>query len=257
MYSRFTADVYVISGSDKIHPHAEVLSGILKAVYEKNASGKIVLTGSRGLSAEKIIKSRHMPTGRHFQTFLQRNTHIFHVDDIGISCTCEYKPVPQPFITITDECKVLHGVRWTPETYYREKSKIVCSCREHNMNAFGWTTSSEHGTDAHDVDIFYGMRLLEVPFHEEPWQGTGDDRRQQYVYIVAATLRFDNYRQVLYLKEIKSAHNKLYEMFAYSDLCWTRKYVPRIFQLRESTINCPIYYHDPRLDAYIDQLYPT
>ena len=53
LYSKFSADVYVISGNDKNHPHAEVLSGILKAVYDKNDSGKIVLTGTRGLSAEK------------------------------------------------------------------------------------------------------------------------------------------------------------------------------------------------------------
>ena len=260
LYCRFTADVYVISGSDKIHPHAEVLSGILKAVYEKDISGKIVLTGTRGLSAEKIIKSRHMPTGRHYQTFFQRNMCIFHVDDIGIFC--KHKPEPQPFITITEDCTVLYGVLWTPETYYMKKREIVCQCREHTMDVFGWTTSLEH--DTHDIDRFYGMRLLEVPFHEEPWQDARNDRDQQYVYIVTASLEFANYRQVLYLKEIKSAHNKLYEMFAYSDLHWTRKYVPRIFQLRRSTIYCyrPIgianhyrYNIYQRLNAYIDQLY--
>ncbi len=123
------------------------------------------------------------------------------------------------------------------------------------MDAFGWRTSLEHGTP--EIDRFYGIHLLKVPFHEEPWQRVGDGQRQQYVYIVTATLRFGNYRQVLYLKEIKSAHNELYEMFAYSDLCWTRKYVPRIFQLTKFTIDRPIHYYDQRLDEYIDQLYPT
>ena len=74
------------------------------------------------------------------------------------------------------------------------------------MDVFGWTTSLEY-----DIDSFYGMRLLKVPFHEEPWQDAQD---QQYVFIVIASLEFGNYRQVLYLKEIKSVHNKLYEMFA-------------------------------------------
>ena len=272
LYSKFLADVYVISGSDKIHPHAEVLSGILKAVYQQMVlTGtlgsseeeihvvRVVLTGTRGLSAEKIIKSRHMPTGRDYQIFLQRNMEIFHADDIGISC--KHQPVPQPFITITDKCKVLHGIRWTPETYFEEQSKIVCQCREHNMDVFGWTTSPNQ--DTHEIDRFYGMCLLKVPFHEEPWQDARNDRDQQYVYIVAASLEFANYRQVLYLKEIKSAHSQLYEMFAYSDLRWTRKYVPRIFQLRRSTIFCyrpiGIAYHyryiHQRLNAYIDQLY--
>ena len=200
-----------------------------------------------------------MPTGRDFQTFLQRNMHIFHADDIGIFC--KHKSVPEPFITITDECMILHGVPWTPETYYNyysEKGEItVCRCREHAMDVFGWTTSFQHATQVHNIDSFYGMRLLEVPFHEEPWQGTGDDRSQQYVYIVAATLTFANYRQVLYLKEIKSAHNELYEMFAYSDLCWNRKYVPKVFQLREVKEGYPIHHYDQRLDAYIDRLYHT
>ena len=294
-YSKFTADVYVISGTDKIHPHAEVLSGILKAVYQNSecdseaSARKIVLTGSRGLSAEKIIRSRHMPTGRDYQTFLQKKLRIVHIDDIGIFC--EHKQVPRPFITITlvqrsEDCKVLGGVPWTPETYYMEKREIACPCRKYCADVFGWTTTFNHDTpkvdrfyrmhlpkkvsfheesrqstdDDPEVDRFYGLHLLEVPFHEEPWQGTGNDRGQQYVYIVAATLRFANYRQVLYLKEIKSAHSKLYEMFAYSDLCWTRKYVPRIFKLSvRSTEDCSIaiHHHDPQLDAYIDQLYST
>ena len=46
-------------------------------------------------------------------------------------------------------------------------------------------------------------------------------------------------------------------MFAYLDLCWTRKHVPRSFQLRESTEDRPIHHHDRGLDAYINQLYPT
>lgn len=102
-----------------------------------------------------------------------------------------------------------------------------------------------------------GCILLKVPFHEEPWQSVGDRREQQYVYIVRTTLDFPNYRQVLYLKAVKSAHNKLYEMFVYSDLSWTRKYVPRVFQLRESTNKYPVNYYDERLDAYVNQLYPT
>ena len=262
LYSSFTADVYVISGSDKIHPHAEVLSGILKAVYEKNGSGKIVLTGSRGLSAEKIIKSRHMPTGRDYQTFLQRRMQIVHIDDIGIFC--EHKQVSQPFITITvaqgsEDCKVLGGVPWTPETYYMEKCEIICQCREYCADVFGWTTSFECGIN--DIDLFDRMHLLKVPFHEEPWKDARNDRDQQYVYIVRASLEFANinYRQVLYLKEIKSAHNKLYEMFAYSDLCWTRKYVPRIFQLRFTgyhPIGPEYRINIQRLRVYIDQLYP-
>ena len=101
------------------------------------------------------------------------------------------------------------------------------------------------------------MHLLKVPFHEEPWQGTGDNRRQQYVYIVKASLYFANcnYRQVLYLKEVQSAHNKVYEMFVYSDLCWTRKYVHSIFQLQSPTIECPMDYHNQRLHAYLERLY--
>ena len=109
------------------------------------------------------------------------------------------------------------------------------------------------------LTYFMGCILLKVPFHEEPWQSVGDRREQQYVYIVRTTLDFPNYRQVLYLKAVKSAHNKLYEMFVYSDLSWTRKYVPRVFQLRESTNKYiyPVNYYDKRLDAYINQLYPT
>ena len=201
-----------------------------------------------------------MPTGRDYLRFLQRAMRIMHIDDIGIYCKQCKRTASRPFITVTagsKDCKVLHGILWTPETYYEERRKIACPCRVHNMDVFGWTTSLEH--DTHDIDSFYGMCLLKVPFHEKPWQGTGDDRNQQYVYIVAATLRFNNYRHVLYLKEIKLAHNcyKLYEMFAYSDLCWTRKYVPKIFQLREVTEGYPIHHHDPKLDAYIDQLYRT
>ena len=123
------------------------------------------------------------------------------------------------------------------------------------MYLHGWTMSREH--DTHNIDSFYGMRLLKVPFHEEPWHGTGDNRGQQYVYIVRATLKFANYRQVLYLKEIKSAHTKLYEMFVYSDLCWTRKYVPRIFQLKSPTKHRPVGHYNRRLNTYIDRLYPT
>jgi beta-lactamase superfamily II metal-dependent hydrolase len=269
LYSKFTAGVYVISGNDMYHPHAEILSGILKAAYQKDSESefeaparKIVLTGSHGLSAEKIIKSTHMPTGRDYQTFLQRKMQIIHIDDIGIFCKHNPLLVPRPFITISvsagsDDCKVLGGVPWTPETYYTEEWKsISCPCKKYKtMDAFGWTTSFEHDTP--EIDRFYGIKLLKVPFHEEPWQGAGNHRYQQYVYIVAATLGFHNYRQVLYLKEIKSAHNKLYEMFAYSDLCWTRKYVPRIFQLTKSTTFRPMNHYDRRLDAYIYRLYST
>lgn len=128
LYSRFTADVYFISGSDKIHPHAEILSGILMAVYQNEASssGRLVLTSSRGLSAEKIVKSE-LHNDRDYHTFLQRNMKIIHVDDVGIFCH-EHKS--RPFVTILThpaaiDRRVLGGIVWTPETYYAEKDKII------------------------------------------------------------------------------------------------------------------------------------
>jgi hypothetical protein len=86
----FTADVYVISGSDKNHPHADILSGILNAVYyqKKEKITKIVLTGSHGLSAEKNTKFTRKH--RDYQTFFQRKMRIIHTDDIQIYC--EHKP---------------------------------------------------------------------------------------------------------------------------------------------------------------------
>jgi hypothetical protein len=83
------------------------------------------------------------------------------------------------------------------------------------------------------------LDLLKVPFHEEPWQDTGDDKGQQYVYIVKTSLDSPDYRYVLYLKDIKSMqynNNKIYEMFTYSDLCWTRNKVPGYFQFLQSEI---------------------
>ncbi len=79
LYSSFTADVYVISGSDKNHPQADILSGILNAVYyqKKEKITKIVLTGSHGLSAEKMIKSTRMPTGRDYQNFFRKKCELY------------------------------------------------------------------------------------------------------------------------------------------------------------------------------------
>ena len=247
-YSSFTADVYFISGSDKIHPPAEVLSGILKAVYKQSQNAprqvhkRIVLTSSRGLSAKKIIEG-DLGRDLDYRTILQRGMKIFHVDDIGV---VRKSPPYTTIRMVSDEPRVTNAIQWTPETYYLVK-KDIYDKKECQKDVLGWTTSS----DKHEIHRFYGMQLIEVPFHEEPWQGD----HLQTVYIIKASLYFENYRQVLYLKKVQSAHNNIYEMFAYSSVWWTRKYVSRIFQLKPPTEQHPLNYYNHYLEDYIREIY--
>ena len=168
-----------------------------------------------------------------------------HVDDIGLHARV------RPYVQLTARGGVVHGIEWTPECYHKLRKQLTEEGKHKvKRDVIGWKTSRDN--PVYEIDQFTGMHLLELPLHEEPWQGD----RQQYVYIIEASIHFDNYRQILYLQRVESAHNRIYEMFAYSDFFWTRKYVQRIFQINEASSKHELRKYNRRLHDYILELYP-